>query len=171
MTELPKAAIALIELETEHGMEVLAMQRAFHDEDPWSGHWSFPGGKLEQGETALQAAIRETQEEVGIILHETQLVKDLGIGTAGIHQNTPTTVQSFVFRIKSSPVTKLDYTEARQISWISDSQFLEQSNHTLVRPFPHQEEKVFPCYPMIEGVLWGFSYGLLLRHWESKKTP
>jgi mutator protein MutT len=31
-----------------------------------SGKWAFPGGKLEDGETAEQAALRECEEEVGV---------------------------------------------------------------------------------------------------------
>lgn len=31
-----------------------------------AGHWDFPKGKLEEGETHMQAAVRELQEETGI---------------------------------------------------------------------------------------------------------
>ena len=47
---------------------VLMLQRALDDSDPASGKWEFPGGTLESGENAAEAAVREWQEETGVNL-------------------------------------------------------------------------------------------------------
>ncbi|HLD09937.1 MAG TPA: Nudix family hydrolase [Methylophilaceae bacterium] len=60
LVETVDAAVAV--LLRDDGM-VLLGQRA--KGKSWAGWWEFPGGKIEDGETAIQALQREMQEELG----------------------------------------------------------------------------------------------------------
>lgn len=61
MTESMHVAVAII---TDSEQRVLITKRAEHS--PQGGLWEFPGGKLEAGETAIEALVRELEEEVGL---------------------------------------------------------------------------------------------------------
>ena len=54
---------------------VLLIERGF---EPHLGHWSLPGGVIEDGESAGEAAVRETMEETGL---EVAVVRGLGVVT------------------------------------------------------------------------------------------
>lgn len=60
-----QAAVAAI---ITDALDVVFMQRSVYEGDPWSGHVSFPGGRVEAGESMLEAAVRETREELGLDL-------------------------------------------------------------------------------------------------------
>ncbi len=49
----------------EVGDEILLMHR--HPDKPYGETWGIPAGKIEKGETPLEAAIREAAEETGIV--------------------------------------------------------------------------------------------------------
>lgn len=61
------AAVAVI---FTHGKEVLFTVR---NEEPDKGKWDLPGGFIDPNETAEQAACREVEEELGVIIQATDL--------------------------------------------------------------------------------------------------
>ncbi len=78
-TAIEVVAVALID-----GAERILLQKRRADRQH-GGLWEFPGGKVEAGESALSALIREIDEELGIVLapdHLSRLAEaaDLGGG-------------------------------------------------------------------------------------------
>jgi 8-oxo-dGTP pyrophosphatase MutT (NUDIX family) len=59
------AAVLLTLLERRAGLTVLFTERAAHLKDH-AGQISFPGGRLALAETAVAAALREAEEEIGL---------------------------------------------------------------------------------------------------------
>ncbi|MBR9652329.1 NUDIX domain-containing protein [Thalassovita aquimarina] len=41
---------------------------------PWPGYWDFPGGGSNPGETPEQCVIRETREELSVVLQDSDLI-------------------------------------------------------------------------------------------------
>jgi 8-oxo-dGTP diphosphatase len=54
------------------GVEILLAQRP--PGEALAGFWEFPGGKLEAGETALHAVVREVREELGVEVEAIELM-------------------------------------------------------------------------------------------------
>lgn len=70
----PTAGWAAVSAIFTADLDLLLLKRTEHPNDPWSGHLSFPGGRVEPEEEPLDAARRETVEEVGLDLHDAQLL-------------------------------------------------------------------------------------------------
>lgn len=58
-----KIDVAVAVIQREDGRVLLAQRPAGK---PWQGYWEFPGGKIENGESADRALARELHEELGV---------------------------------------------------------------------------------------------------------
>jgi len=79
MTDLPNAAsVALV-----RDGKVLVIKRAYA---PYQNLWTFPGGRMDAGETVEQCAIRELQEELGVTIRNPQLAMVQALGRDGTYR-------------------------------------------------------------------------------------
>ncbi|GAB3920000.1 pyrimidine (deoxy)nucleoside triphosphate pyrophosphohydrolase [Microlunatus endophyticus] len=75
--------------------------------------WQFPAGEVEAGESAEQAAVRETSEEVGLTVHA---VKLLGVR---IHPNTGRRMAYVACDIVSGDAHVTDTEELAAVAWVT----------------------------------------------------
>ncbi len=138
----------------------LVLRRVVHPNDPWSGHFSFPGGRKDAiDEDLLATCMRETREETGILLHADQLQQRLPLETAGQKSQNQLLVEPFLFTIENRPNLTLCQEEIQSACWLSIEQFQNTALHKSVEMLPG---RLFPTYPLEDYYLWGFTYRLLL---------
>lgn len=137
----------------------LVLRRAARPQDPWSGHFSFPGGRKEDQDIDLLATcIRETQEETGIILTPDHLQRRLAQEIAGHYVRKPVVVQPFVFSLPTRLPLQLEAEEIQGAVWLHAARFRDPKHHLNVEMLPG---RLFPAYPIKDYYLWGFTYRLL----------
>ncbi len=74
----PESRFAAVSAVFTHARELLFIKRAEYAGDPWSGHISFPGGRVEPDDpTPLAAAKRETMEELSLDLGGAEVLGQL----------------------------------------------------------------------------------------------
>lgn len=73
--------------------------------------WQFPAGAIEEGESAGQAAIRETREETGLEVSE---FKPLG---ERVHPNTGRTMIYVACNVESGTARVIDDEELDDVAW------------------------------------------------------
>jgi 8-oxo-dGTP pyrophosphatase MutT (NUDIX family) len=69
-----RAAVAQVLLYDEEGRACFLITRRAATLRKHTGQWALPGGRLDAGETAERAALRELHEEVGLVLDESTVL-------------------------------------------------------------------------------------------------
>ena len=119
--------------ESSNGVEAILTRRS-QNLTNHRGEISFPGGRLDAGESVLQAALRETQEEIGLSPEDVEVVGELNsmatvvsnshiVPIVGRYRTPPKlhAVNGEVDRVFSVPLSELVRTDTySQEHWIFD---------------------------------------------------
>ena len=119
--------------ESSNGVEAILTRRS-QNLTNHRGEISFPGGRLDAGESVLQAALRETQEEIGLSPEDVEVVGELNsmatvvsnshiVPIVGRYRTRPKlhAVNNEVDRVFSVPLSELVRTDTySQEHWIFD---------------------------------------------------
>lgn len=164
-----QAAVAIIEIPSLR--QFLVVRRQQNANDHWSGHYAFPGGRINKDDNSpLAAAIRETEEEIGVVLQQEDLVAPLAIAPAGRSRKVPTFVQPFHFQLQKKPPLSLQKEEIQTALWINIDDFCKQDGHAMREMVPgHLPGKLYPSWPLGDYYLWGFTYELAVTVFGGKE--
>jgi 8-oxo-dGTP pyrophosphatase MutT (NUDIX family) len=151
------AAVALLLCQNILGPEILFVQRARHPKDPWSGNIGFPGGRIEETDASpLAAAIRETNEEIGLTLEHSQLIGQLDDLQA---TRVPIKVSCYVFIVDHSPQISANE-EIEHAFWLPVAELQRQERHGVHKVDWHGCQLDVPSMYIDDSkpVLWGLTY-------------
>ena len=108
------SAVLVVLADGPHGVEVLLTKRAPHLRNH-AGEISFPGGRLEPGETPMQAAVREAHEEVALPPHAVNVRGQLSSLSTVVSRSH---IVPLVAHLGSRPTLRADVTEVDRILWV-----------------------------------------------------
>ncbi|MCH2184658.1 CoA pyrophosphatase [Myxococcota bacterium] len=157
-----QAAVALVLREGDSGIEILFIERSTREDDPWSGHMAFPGGRVEAADVDTRSpAERETLEEVGVSLSEAEYLGHLADlqGSPRFRQNR-LIVSAHVYSVEDPAPFVLDEREVATALWFPVQGLSDPSRHVPYRT-PAMSEVDFPGLLVGEPerhIVWGLTY-------------
>ena len=160
------AAVAVVVAPHMTETRLLLIRRVESEGDPWSGHLSFPGGKLDPADAGLrEAAERETREEVGVDLARAERIGQLD-DLRGVA--VPIVVSAFVYAL-DSPLALAPSDEVREAFWVPLEELLDSKRH-VTDTFDYQGHALeLPAIELGDGggpPLWGLTYHFLEQFFE-----
>jgi 8-oxo-dGTP pyrophosphatase MutT (NUDIX family) len=165
MISQPQAAVAII-LAHQPIKSVLLLRRNHHPQDPWSGHFSFPGGRKDRKDgSLLDTCLRETYEESGILLSPDSLKSTLPPTIAGHRTKTAILVQPFLFHLSTRPAVTINNGEIQSSCWLDVLLFQQLDLHVEAEVLP---QLFLPVFPLDDYYVWGFTYRLLQKILEEQ---
>lgn len=115
------------------GGQIFATARGYGD---YKGMWEFPGGKIEPGETAQEALMREIKEELDTEIEVGELIDTVEYDYPAFHLS----MRSFWCTIKSGSLTLMEAEEAKwltketigSVNWLpADLELIEKIKEAL----------------------------------------
>ena len=156
-----RAAVAVLLRDQDGRIDVLFIKRADFEGDPWSGHMAFPGGRMEAHDPeASDAAVRETQEELGLSLSGAVNLGRLD-DLQGRGDASGLVVSAHVYQVHE-PEALRPNDEVAEAFW-----FPLHELHSPDRQVEYEHPRVDQSYPGIvvghpeRHVVWGLTYRFL----------
>jgi 8-oxo-dGTP pyrophosphatase MutT (NUDIX family) len=158
-SELRPAAVLVPLIERSDGMSVLLTQRTAHL-SAHAGQISFPGGRIEAGDRdAIEAALRETEEEVGLPRDHVTVIGRLDTYVTG----TGFEIIPSVGVVQAPFPLAIDPFEVAEAFEVPLSFVLDANNHRRVVRVFEEKSRTFFVLPFENRYIWGATAGMLVN--------
>lgn len=161
---MTRASVALIYRQHEGtGAELLFIQRARREGDPWSGDMAFPGGRMQpEDDTPRAAAERETLEETGMDLsrHGRFRARLSDLITRHHSRWRPMVVTPYVFEWRGTQEVSLNH-EVQRLVWVPLAYLAAKENHSSLPWRTPLGTLQMPCCRYRDHCIWGLSYSMM----------
>ncbi|WP_423126282.1 NUDIX hydrolase [Gaoshiqia sp. Z1-71] len=132
------------------------------------GQVSLPGGQVEEGESAEMAALRETQEEIGVSARD---IRVLGRLSELFVQVSSYTVYPFVGWLDEQPEFVLNRDEAEKLILFPVQRFLERREIGYMELETSTGLLEVPYYPCDGEIIWGATAMILTEFLDLLGKP
>lgn len=161
---LTRASVALIYRKADDGgVELMFIQRARRQGDPWSGDMAFPGGRMQpEDATPRAAAERETLEETGVdlIRHGRFQARLSDLITRHHSRWRPMVVTPYVYQWHGTQPVTLNH-EVEQVVWVPLDYLAARENQSRLPWRTPVGTLNLPCCRYQDYCIWGLSYSML----------
>jgi len=160
------AAVMLLLWSEQQQLQLLLTRRALHLRHH-PGQISFPGGRIEAGETAVGAALRETEEEVGVARAKVKVLGSL----APMATSTGFVVSPWLGLLAEPPTLRLQTAEVAAAFSLPLSYALS-NEHRKQRWFsqPYRQQQLH-FLPFQDQLIWGATAAILHQLAEQIQAP
>jgi 8-oxo-dGTP diphosphatase len=100
--------------------------------------WQFPAGAIEDGETAEEAAVRETAEETGLTVEAVRLLGER------VHPKTRRLMSYTAATVVEGEARVADEDELDAVAWVTHSEIADYVPYGLFEPVQEYLDEVLP---------------------------
>jgi 8-oxo-dGTP pyrophosphatase MutT (NUDIX family) len=158
-----QASVLLLLFPAGGGLAFVLVRRSENERDVHSGQISLPGGAQEPGETIVETALRETEEELGV--RETVQI----LGTLSCLYIPPSDFEVYpvVGYLPERPIWQLDPAEVREVFECPVAWLLDEGRKVIADWELGDRQLRVPWYNVHDHCVWGAT-AILLSEFEQR---